>query len=60
MTDLGEDPFTAVKQEHNPDSKLESDAGKDAQEVKSHMDDGCPIIRTVHDATGYSGSEEED
>jgi hypothetical protein len=61
MTDLRDDLFVMVKHEHNPDAKVESDPGKEAQEVKSRMDDdGSPIIGTVPDATGYSGSGEED
>ena len=59
MTDLRDDLFVMVKHEHNRDAKVESDPGKEAQEVKSRMDDdGSPIIGTVPDATGYSGPEE--
>ncbi len=60
MTHLREDLFAVVKHEPNPHAKAERDPGKEAQEVKSRMDDdGNPIVDTVPDATAYSGSEEE-
>jgi hypothetical protein len=60
MTDLQVDFFLVAKHGPNSDAKVESDPGKEAQEVKSRMDDdGSPIIGTVPDATGYSGSEEQ-
>ena len=60
MTDLREDRFAVGRHEPIPDAKAQRDRGKEAQEVKSRMDDdGNPIVDTVPDATGYSGSEEE-
>ena len=59
-THLREVRFAVVKHEPIPDAKAERDPGKEGQEVKSRMDDdGSPIVDTVPDATGYSGSDEE-
>ncbi len=60
MTHLSEDRFAVVKHASIPDAKEGRDLGKEAQDVKSRLDDdGKPIVDTVPDATGYSGPEEE-
>jgi hypothetical protein len=61
MINLRKDLFMVVKHEPNLGAKVGSDPGKEAQAVKSRMDDvGNSTLGTVPDATGYSGSAEED
>jgi hypothetical protein len=53
VSNLEENPFLAIKHEHNPDQKLESDAVKKAEELESRTDeDGNPEI--VNDVRGPS------